>query len=1644
MTGDLTESGVPREYEQALGFLTGLRVLLGLEANRLIIVPGPRDVNKKACEAYFTGCEADDVRPTPPYWPKWKHFASLFKELYQGLDGTIFDTAQPWTLFELPELRTVVAGLNSTIAMSHRAEDDYGLVGKAQAAWFAERLRPHGDRLRIGVIAHPPDRLRDSESLQRLLGSRLDLLVHGHDPRDGATEEVWEFGGRPCVPALAPGHHQLIEITPEGLRRWTRGGGRDPLVTGRPQILPYRLLRRPGASPAPPEPAEDAPGEPTQADDPAARLLDRIIEVCRARFERAKIRRVDGDPPYLLVTHAEDGFVRQFLIGAHAGAVTREQVETFLSLVHTIGLEHGSELVYQGPTPPQALRNEALRRGLRLRSFTEFQGLLDLSDHVAKQTRRLNADRRYPPELYVPQRFRFRELGRSDGAIRDDLTGELMRLLAGDHGRFILLLGDFGTGKTFAMRELARRIPSELPHLTPLLIELRNLDKSQAVDSLVASHLTNHGEELIDVKAFHYMLRQGRIVLLLDGFDELVTRVTYERAADHLDTLLQAAEDKAKIVVAARTQHFQSRGQVMTALGERVERLPTHRVLSIEGFTTEQIRAFLVNRYGSQQAADDRMTLLGGISNLLDLASNPRMLSFIADLPEERVRAVAQAGGTISAASLYQEILDHWLRHEESRTRLAGAPGGLTLDELWRAVTTLAVRLWKTGETYLERSELDDVAATLLTELTDDEAEAGARMSVGQTVHAIGSGSLLVRTDEGLFGFIHESVAEWLVARHLAHHLKELSLRPLSELTIEFLCDLAKGAELQAWAARTLASPDAGVAARANALKVTNRLRTAARTDLRGALLRGEDLSHRDLSGVDLTGADLTEAQLVRANLERAVLRNARLIGARLDNAKLAGADLTGADLTRARLMRADVRDVVITGSRWDRAAVIDATGVPDGAPELYGAAIAPRPDTDDQVEVQVAPQSVGVQSGFHDQPVRLPEPVAYRPDGGVFAVGGDDGGVLICEAATGNPLRTLRGHRGRVYKVAYGSAGLLTGASDGTVRIWDPHTGEMRHVLQGNPNGAWPVALFGDLVAAGGADGVVRVWSAGELMLELRGHTPPINGAVFLRGRLITGDADGTIRVWDLSTGKVRHELRGHSGALYRLVLSPERRLLAAGDGQGVLCLWDPYTGELLHRLTGHPGGICAIAFHPDGHALVSGDTEGTVRLWDPHTGQLMGTLSGHEGAIYHVAFSPSGELFVTGDSEGVVRVWSASGEQLAELSGHRGSVWPFAFHPKGHRLVTSSSDGMIRLWDPRTGRCRRVLRGHGRRINSVAFSADGRMLAACGSDGYVRLWDPQTGRRIRSFTGTGDRLESAVFSPAGSLLATTSNDGGVYLWDPTSDGYARELNVDTDHVWAQAFTPDGTRLATANDDDSVRVWHRASGRQELHLTEHRGRVRSIAFSPDGRLIVTGCDDRIVRLWDMVTGECTATLSGHKDRVYAVAFHPSGELVASASNDGTARLWRVPSGDCLHVLEHGGGRLWTAAFSPDGNLLATAGDDLAIRLWDPARGVQLHALTGHTKRISSVAFHPSGELLASAGDDGLVILWDLAGPRQRATLLGLPEGWAAFTPTGLYKSEGEVAGQFWYVIDLCRFEPGELDGYLPGVRRLRPEEVLS
>jgi len=1640
VSGDVTESGRPRQLDEARAFLVGLRVALGLDPGRMVIVPGARDVSRSACEAYFHACEARERTPVEPYFPKLELWAELFADLYDGLEGPVFDDAQPWTLFAVPELRVAVAALNSTMAVTHRYGDDYGRIGEAQASWFAERLRPFEESgwLRVGVVRHDPlpgasgaddpATLRDAATLDALLGNRLNLLLHGPGP-GGSSAEL--LGDRlPVLPAA--GRAEIVHLTAAGLRRYAARSPRPGEPVEAPLERTWRAAAHtfaPAPPAAPPQPPAIGPGS-----DPHTLLLQRLADVCAARDPDARIRRVDTTPPQLLVTNHNDGLTLSRRLGAHVGAVTPEALEEFLQHDPT----DADELVYQGPPPAEAVRRLAARRHVRLRSFTEFQGMLDLGDYVNGQTARLRADPYYPPHLYVPQRYR--DLRGDDHGVREDLAAGLMDILAEDEGRFVLVLGDFGRGKSFVLREVARRLGETGSSMIPILIDLGAMDRSHSVDGLVAAHLAHHGEDRIDLRAFRYMLEEGRIVLLFDGFDELVTRLSYDRAADHLENLLEATRGRAKVVVAARTQHFRTDEQVFTALGRHVALIPHQRVLAVQDFTAAQIHAYFVNRHGAdQEAANARFRLLTGINDLLELAQNPRMLGFVADLDMERVAAAVAHRHTISPAGLYQEILDSWMAHESRRA--SGGPGaapGLDTTALWGAVTTLAMALWEADETWLRPAQLVEVADTL-TGLTAET------LSQQQRVHAVGSGSLLVRTEEGLFGFIHPSVTEWLVAKAIAAEFNAgiaapaaLVRHPLRQQAVDFLCDIADTRAVRAWADAGLARANGSGPLAANARAVRARLDAPATSDMRGASLRGADLSYRDLAEVDLTGADLTNANLVEANLTGAELRDAVLDGARLDRARLVSSDLSGADLTRARLRRTDLTGAVVTGSRWTRAALIDVRGVPD-APELASAAVAPG----SPVGTELAPATIGVRHGFHAGLGRLPQALAYGPDGGTLAIGGDDGGVLVCGTVSGRPLRTLQGHTGRVFAVVHGRDVLVTGSSDGTVRLWDPATGQVRHVLSGHSEWAWPVVLgpAQDVVATGDAEGTVRLWDVATGALRHRMSTAGgfVFSIAFHAGLVVTAHRDGVVRLWNATTGAPAGELRAADGAVHRLV-SMADTLVSAGTG-GRLCGWDTASRELRVDLAGHAEDVFAIDAHPREPLLASGDADGHVRVWDTAAGELRHTLEGHGGAVYCVAFSPAGDLLASGDSAGTVCLWdTATGGLRHRLTGHTGSVWPFAFSPDGGQLAVSDDQLTTRLWNPVTGACVHTMSGHGRRVSDVRFSATGALLSTSGNDGVVRLWNPTVGRQVRAIAGTPNRLWAAAFSPAGPVLATADSEGRLQMLDLDTGGLQRYLQIDTAPIWTLAFDPSGAHIATSDDDDVVRVWHRTTGRPVHALAEHRGRVRAIAYSPDGAVLATGCDDSRVRLWDADSGRLLRTLEGHTDRVYALAFGRG--TLASASWDTTARVWDPSSGSCTHVLTRHTGRLWATAFDPSGGLLATAGDDLVIRLWDPVSGDHLQTLTGHTHSVSSLAFHPRGHLIASGSADGTARLWTVASGQatRHLTLLGLPDGWAVLSPDGRYKTEGTVGGQFWHVVGMCRFEPGDLDDLLPEIRLLPPD----
>ncbi|WP_437516737.1 phosphorylase family protein [Sorangium sp. So ce1099] len=319
----------------------------------------------------------------------------------------------------------------------------------------------------------------------------------------------------------------------------------------------------------------------------------------------------------------------------------------------------------------------------------------------------------------------------------------------------------------------------------------------------------------------------------------------------------------------------------------------------------------------------------------------------------------------------------------------------------------------------------------------------------------------------------------------------------------------------------------------------------------------------------------------------------------------------------------------------------------------------------------------------------------------------------------------------------------------------------------------------------------------------------------------------------------------------------------------------------------------------------------------------------------------------------------------------------------------------------------------------------------------------DPTYPPALYALQGQRSNLMDLAFSPDGATLAAGLNDAVVRLWQVGTGEVVHELHGHANHVTSVAFSPDGATLATGSYDNTVRLWSTTTGAQLSVLRAHTGCVRSVAFSPDGTMLASGSVDRTIRLWQIPGKHGARLIEGRGDRVESVAFSPDGVRLASGESDGRVLLWNAQAGVLTDCLPGHSGLVTSVAFSPDGALLASSSYDTSVRLWDVATCEVVRVLRGHSGLVMSVAFWSGGATLVTSSTDGTLRLWDVRTGACLAVLLSLPDGWVAFRADGRYKLGGDVAGGFWHAANLCRFEPGELDALIPGLRIPDDEPLL-
>jgi WD40 repeat protein len=261
-------------------------------------------------------------------------------------------------------------------------------------------------------------------------------------------------------------------------------------------------------------------------------------------------------------------------------------------------------------------------------------------------------------------------------------------------------------------------------------------------------------------------------------------------------------------------------------------------------------------------------------------------------------------------------------------------------------------------------------------------------------------------------------------------------------------------------------------------------------------------------------------------------------------------------------------------------------------------------------------------------------------------------------------------------------------------------------------------VTLAGSTLISGGYDGKLT-WYDTQSKSQIRSevvHDKWVRKlATSPNGKLIASVADDmACKIWNVETGKLVHDLRGHSvktpnhfgSMLYSCVFSYDGQYLATVDKIGHIIVWDVVSGKSIAEMDApimytwdvkarlHSiGGIRSVAFSPDGKQLAVGGT-------------------GKIGNIDHLEANARIEIFD----------WQAK-KQIGEYVGDKskGIVNKLQFSDDGAWLLGAggAGDGFLMFIDPKA---KKVTKQEKAPMHVHDFSLTEKTLFAVGHNKVVR----------------------------------------------------------------------------------------------------------------------------------------------------------------------------------------------------------------------------------------------------------------------------------------------------------------------------------
>ncbi|MCP4350009.1 MAG: SUMF1/EgtB/PvdO family nonheme iron enzyme [Desulfobacterales bacterium] len=428
----------------------------------------------------------------------------------------------------------------------------------------------------------------------------------------------------------------------------------------------------------------------------------------------------------------------------------------------------------------------------------------------------------------------------------DDLLDEF---IADSEHSFMTLLGDFGTGKSsFSLHYFiihAKRYLKDRTQRIPLFISLKDYPKKLNLQTFIRNEFSEKFGLSFSSAVFQSLVLQGRFLLFIDGFDEMLSMSDKEETVENFKeltrlsfenlqfmTLSQKAQ-KNKIFMTCRTHYFFTETQEKdilkadyTVLYRNYATKSQYQVtrINIKEFDHEQIKEYILKSTKNEATANGFIKIINDTYNLSELSTRPLLLDMIVKtMPALRDKQL------INAADLYRAYTDDWIKKDDWRSQMM-AQGKRRF--MWE----LALKMYqKGGDFSLHYSKLDkpDKAFFKSEQIKEQDGD--------YFIYEATTCSFLNRDPKGNYRFIHKSFMEYFFAEYFLDCIMKHKPRP-----------------------KEYSDTNDEVKFFLKMLFVLSKDR-----------LNGLNLSDYDLTGIDLGKANLEETNLRCTNLKKANLKGA-------------------------------------------------------------------------------------------------------------------------------------------------------------------------------------------------------------------------------------------------------------------------------------------------------------------------------------------------------------------------------------------------------------------------------------------------------------------------------------------------------------------------------------------------------------------------------------------------------------------------------------------------------------------------------------------------------------------------------------------------------------------------------------------------